>query len=183
MKVTEFHVEEAALAWLEAEGWSVLYGPEIAPGEPDFERTDYREAMLFERLHSAVQSLNPELKDETIQEAVRKLTNHEGSNLETRNRAFHRMIVEGVTVEYRRPEGEIRGYQAKIIDFDESTNNDFLAVNQFTVVENKIGRRPDIVLFVNGLSLAQWFSKDEDSEPACYLQLSGWGLPTEAGSW
>ena len=82
-----------------------------------------------------------------------KLTRPEGPTLETRNRAFHRMVVDGVTVEYRGDNGAIRGAQARVIDFEDPANNDWLAVNQFTIVENKNKRRPDVVLFVNGLPL------------------------------
>lgn len=86
--------------------------------------------------------------------ALRKLTRPEGATLEARNRALHRMLVDGVTVEYRTTEGEIRGAQIDVIDFADAGNNDWLAVNQFTVVEQRHQRRPDIVLFVNGLPLA-----------------------------
>ena len=88
-----------------------------------------------------------------LQDAFRKLTSPEGSTLEARNRTFHRMLVNGVGVEYRDSEGRIRGDQMQVIDFDNPANNDWLAVNQFTVTENRNNRRPDIVLFVNGLPL------------------------------
>jgi type I restriction enzyme, R subunit len=152
-KFTESHVEEAALAWLESLGWFVVHGPEIAPGEHGAERADYREVILAGRLRSALRSLNPQLSDDAIHEVFRKLTNPEGSTLEMRNRAFHRMLVNGVTTENRTTDGEIRGVQAKVIDYERIDANDFLAVNQFTIVENNIERRPDIILFVNGLPL------------------------------
>ncbi|MFH4289509.1 type I restriction endonuclease, partial [Acinetobacter baumannii] len=76
------------------------------------------------------------------------------ADLIQRNRAFHRLVVDGVGVEYRDPEGRIRGAQVRVMDFDEPANNDWLAVNQFAVVENGHHRRPDVVLFVNGLPLA-----------------------------
>ena len=89
-----------------------------------------------------------------LDDAFRKLTRPEGAELSARNRAVHRLLVDGVTVEYRTPDGEIRGAQARVLDFDNTDANDWLAVNQFTVAENKHSRRPDIVLFVNGLPLA-----------------------------
>lgn len=165
-KFTESHVEEAALAWLEELGWSVLYGPEIAPGEPGAERDDYREAFLSERLRASLRALNPSLSDDSIHEVFRKLTHPEGSTLEIRNREFHRMLVKGLNIEVRMPDGEIRGYQAKVIDFENVDANDFLAVNQFTIVENKIERRPDIVLFVNGLPLSVIELKNAADEQA-----------------
>ena len=148
---TESGVEDAALEWLESLGWKVAHGPNIAPHAEGAERTDYREVVLEHRLRDALDRLNPSVPAEALDDAVRKATQPGGSTLETRNRAFHRMLVEGVTVEYRTDEGVVRGAQASVIDFDDPANNDWLAVNQFTVVENKHERRPDIVLFVNGL--------------------------------
>jgi type I restriction enzyme R subunit len=97
---------------------------------------------------------NPALPAEAVEDAFRKITRPEGPTLEARNRAVHRLLVDGVTVEYRRPDGSIGGAQARVLDFDEPDNNDWLAVNQFTVSENKHTRRPDVALFVNGLPLA-----------------------------
>jgi type I restriction enzyme R subunit len=98
--------------------------------------------------------LNPDLPQEALEDAFRRLTHPEGATLEARNRAFHRMLVDGVTVEYRRPDARIAGAQARVVDFEEPENNDWLAVNQFTVTEGRSTRRPDIVLFANGLPLA-----------------------------
>ena len=152
--VSESAVEEAALGWLAALGWSVARGPDIAPDTPNAERGDYGEVVLGERLRAALARLNPDLPDEALHDARRKLTRPEGTTLVARNRAFHRMAVDGVTVEYRDRSGAIRGAQARVIDFDDRQANDWLAVNQFTVVENRRERRPDVVLFVNGLPLA-----------------------------
>jgi type I restriction enzyme R subunit len=152
--VTESVVEQAALAWLESVGWSVVRGVEIAPGEPGAERDDYGQVVLARRLRDALARLNPGLPTETLEDAFRRLTRPEGAELVARNRAAHRLLVDGVTVEYRTAEGEIRGAQARVIDHDHPRNNDWLAVSQLTVVENKRTRRPDVVLFVNGLPLA-----------------------------
>ena len=152
--VSESDVEEAALGWLAALGWSVAHGPDTAPDTPGAERDDYGEVVLGERLRAALARLNPDLPDEALHDARRKLTRPEGTTLVARNRAFHRMAVDGVTVEYRGRSGAIRGAQARVIDFDDRQANDWLAVNQFTVVENRRERRPDVVLFVNGLPLA-----------------------------
>ena len=151
--LTESTVEDAALAWLESLGWSVAHGPDIAPDTPGAERGDYGAVVLERRLRDALARLNPSLPTEALDDAFRKLTRPEGPTIEARNRAFHRMLVDGVTVEHRTDNGTIRGAQAQVIDFDTSVNNDWLAVNQFTVVENKHERRPDVVLFVNGLPL------------------------------
>ena len=151
--LTEFDVEQSALAWLKSLGWVIANGPDIAPDTPYAERADYGTVVLEGRLRTALGQLNPGLPSEALEDAFRKLVHLDGSTLEARNRAFHRMLVEGVTVEYRVDDGAIRGAQARIIDFDDPTSNDWLAINQFTVVENKHERRPDIVLFVNGLPL------------------------------
>ena len=152
-RITESVVEDAALDWLESLDWSVAHGPDIAPDTLGAERADYGQVILERRLQDALVQLNPTLPTEALEDAFRKLNRSEGTSLETRNRSFHRMLVEGVTVEYRTDTGAIRGAQAKVIDFDVPANNDWLAVNQFTVVENHHERRPDIVLFVNGLPL------------------------------
>ena len=164
--VTESVVEQAALAWLENVGWQVAHGPDIAPDMPLAERADYGEVVLAQRLRDALVRLNPELPAEALEDAFRKLTRPEGAELVARNRAFHRLLVDGVTVEYRDAEGAIRGAQAQVIEFDDVRANDWLAVNQFSVVENKHSRRPDVVLFVNGLPLAVLELKNAAAEDA-----------------
>ena len=148
---SESIVEQAALAWLEGSGWVVRNGAEIAPGEMAAERTDYGQVVLEQRLRDALARLNPDLPAEALEDAFRKLTRPERPDLIARNRAVHHLLVDGVTVEYREASGEIRGAQVRVLDFDRVDANDWLAVNQFTVAENKHTRRPDVVLFVNGL--------------------------------
>jgi type I restriction enzyme R subunit len=164
--LTESTIEEAALAWLEAAGWRIAHGPEIAPDQRLAERRDYGEVVLAQRLRDALARLNPQLPAEALEDAFRKLTRPEGADLLQRNRALHRMLVDGVTVEYRDTGGAIRGAQARVIDFDDPSNNDWLAVNQFSVTENKHSRRPDVVLFVNGLPLAVIELKNAADEDA-----------------
>ena len=163
---TESTVEEAALAWLESLGWNIAHGPDIAPDTPGAERNDYGAVVLERRLRDALARLNPNLPTEALDDTFRKLTHPDGSTLEARNRAFHRLLVDGVTVEYRTDNGTVRGAQARVIDFDTPINNDWLAVNQFTVVENKHERRPDVVLFVNGLPLGVIELKNPADEDA-----------------
>jgi type I restriction enzyme R subunit len=153
---TESTVEDAALAWLEALGYAVLHGPAIAAGEPAAERNDpnYRDAVLEGRLRQALVRLNPDLPPEALEDVYRKLARADAPSLVERNRAVHWMLVDGVTVEYRRTDGSVAGTQARVLDFDAPDNNDWLAVNQFTVAEGQHTRRPDVVLFVNGLALA-----------------------------
>lgn len=163
---TESDVEEAALDWLKRAGWQVRNGAEIAPGEPAAERDDFGQVALARRLRDALARLNPRLPAEALDDAHRKLTRPDGADLLVRNRALHRMLVDGVTVEYRDADGGIRGAQARVIDFDALDRNDWLAVNQFSVVENKHARRPDVVLFVNGLPLAVLELKNAGAERA-----------------
>jgi type I restriction enzyme, R subunit len=152
--ITENDVEQAALAWLESAGWAIRNGAEIAPGEPAAERTSYEQVVLEQRLRDALARLNPVLPAEALEDAFRKLIRPEGAKLVMRNRNMHRPIVDGVTIEYRTAEGNIRGAQARVVDFDWVEANDWLAVKQFSVLENKHSRRADIVLFINGLPLA-----------------------------
>ena len=165
-RVNESVVEQAALAWLESLGWSIAHGPEIAPDALRAERPDYGDVVLRRRLYEALARLNPDLPTAAREDAWRKLLSPKGTNLETRNRAFHRLLVNGVTVEYRSKSGLIRGAQAHVIDADNPENNDWLVVNQFSVVENKHERRPDLVLFLNGLPLGVIELKNPADESA-----------------
>ena len=151
--LTESDVEQVALDWLANVGWKVAHGPDIAPDTPGAQRNDYGDVVLAQRLRDALAAMNPHLPAAALEDAFRKLIRPEGATLEARNRACHRMLVEGVTVEYRADAGAIRGAQVQVIDFDNPDRNDWLAVNQFTVTENQHNRRPDVVLFVNGLPL------------------------------
>jgi type I restriction enzyme R subunit len=164
--IIESTVEEAALSWLEGLGYSIKYGPEVAPGELFAERKDYDQIVLAVRLRDNLAKFNPDLPPEALEDAFHKITRPEGATIEARNRALHKKLVEGVTVEYRRSDDSIAGAQARAVDFDEPENNDWLAVNQFTVVENKHTRRPDIVIFVNGLPLAILELKNPADEKA-----------------
>ena len=182
--LTEAEVEQAALEWLSSLGWQTAHGPDIAPDTPDAERDDYGQVVLERRLRDALAELNPRLPAAALDDAFRKLTRPDGSTLEARNREFHRMLVNGVEVEYREAEGRVRGDQVRVIDFDGPANNDWLAVNQFTVTEDRNTRRPDVVLFVNGLPLGVIELKNPADEDATIwtawqqIQTYGSELPT-----
>jgi len=152
-RIHESHIEEAALDWFEELGWSVLHGPDIAPEEPASERNSYGDVILRGRLESAIDSLNPTLPAQAKEEALRKVLHIDSPSLILRNRAFHKMLKDGVDVEIAE-NGRVRGEQVKLVDFEKPDANDWLVVNQFTVVEGQHNRRPDIVVFVNGLPLA-----------------------------
>ena len=163
---TESVVEEAALAWLRELGYAVRYGPSIAPGEPAAERADYGQTVLAGRLRDALARLNPHVPPAALDEAYRKLTRPDRPTLTAANHAAHRMLVEGVPVEYFRPDGSLGGDLVRVLDYDDPANNDWLAVNQFTVVEGGHERRADVALFVNGLPLAVLELKNAADEKA-----------------
>ena len=164
--VSESTLEYAALDWLANLGWSVAYGPDIGPDTPAVERASFGQVVLERRLRDALDRLNPTLPAEPLEDAFRKLIRPEGSSLETRNRAFHRMLVDGVAVEYRSAGGAVRGAQVSVLDYENPASNDWRAVNQFTVVEGEHERRPDVVLFVNGLPLGLIELKNPADEKA-----------------
>jgi type I restriction enzyme R subunit len=162
----ESDVEEAALAWLRELGYTTLHGPDIAPGEPSAERGSYSDVLLEQRLRLALARLNPSLPHAALDEAYRKLILTESPSPLLNNRAFHTLLVDGVTVEYRAADGSIASAPVRLLDAQRPENNDFVAVNQFTVIENGHNRRPDIVVFVNGLPLAVIELKNAANEDA-----------------
>ena len=165
-RFTESIVEEAALAWLAGQGYALLHGPDLAPGRPAAERADYSQVILEQRLRQALQRLNPAAPAAARDEAFRRLTTTASPSLLANNHTLHRYLVEGAPVEYQRADGSLRGDLIRVLDYDDPANNQFLAINQFTVVENKRERRPDIVLFVNGLPLAVIELKNAADESA-----------------
>ncbi len=152
----ETHVEEAAINWLTALGYGYIHGRDVLPDGASPERPDdgCRDVWLEGRVRAALARLNPHLPSECLDEAYRKVTRTDAPSLLERNRLVHRLLVDGVPVEYRRADGSIAGDHARLMDFDHPAGNDFLVVNQFTVAENRHTRRPDLVIFVNGLPLA-----------------------------
>ena len=163
--LAEADVEDVALGWLRDFGWRTAYGPDIGPGGHREERPDYASIVLEQRLRDALVRLNQHLPDNALESAFRKLTQPEGASLETRNRAFHRMLAWGLEVEYH--DGErVRGTQVQAIDFEHPTANDWLAVNQYSVKGPEHTHRPDVVLFVNGLPLGVIELKNPTDENA-----------------
>ena len=151
--LSESVVEDAALDWFRALGYNVVGGPEMALGRHSL-RASHADVLFCSSLRAALARLNPNLPANALDDALRKLTQPEGATLEARSRSFHRLLVNGVTVEYRAADGAIRGVEVRAIDFDQPDANTWSAVNQFTVTENGHTRRPDIVVFVNGMPLA-----------------------------
>jgi type I restriction enzyme, R subunit len=162
----ENHVEEATLAWLAELGYATANGLDIGPDGGKPERENYGDVLLIERLRVAIAKLNPALKAEARAEVLAKLMHTETPSLIPENRRLHRYMIEGVPIEVPRSDGSIGGEQVRLIDFDNLDANDWLAVNQYTVIENKANRRPDVVIFVNGLPLAVIELKNPGDENA-----------------
>ena len=164
--LTEADIEQVALDWLSEIGWDTARGADISAGAPGALRDGFGDVVLRAHLRDALERLNPELPADALDDAFRKLTRPQGATTEARNREFHRMLVDGVGVEYRDGNGWLRGEQAQVIDYDNPNANRFLAVNQLTVIENRNRRRLDIALFVNGLPLGVIELKNPADEDA-----------------
>jgi type I restriction enzyme R subunit len=145
-------VEDAALDYLRDIGYATEFGPNIAPDGPDPERQSFQDVYLWDRLVTAGLRLNPALPGEVVDEAIKRLERAETQNLIAENLRVWKLLVEGVPIEHRDDDGNLRTVPVRLIDFENPANNDLVAVNQFTIVEHK-NRRPDIVVFVNGIPL------------------------------
>jgi len=152
-RFTESTVEDATLSWVNELQYALLHGAEIAPGEPAAERMSLAEAILPERLRAAMGALNRNVAADSLDEVFRRLTLLESPSLIVNNRTLHRLLVNGIAIECRREDGSIGAEIVRVIDFDDPDANDWVAVNQFTVIEGQRNRRPDVVIFVNGLPL------------------------------
>ena len=150
--MTEDQLEQEALGWLADVGYQKLYGPDIAPDGDSPERADYRQVLLVERLRSAVTRLNPAVPLAAREDALRQVLDLGIPSLLSANRRFHQLLVNGVPVQYQQ-DGETRGDFVRLIDFVNPAANEWLAINQFAIKGPKHSRRPDVILFVNGLPL------------------------------
>ena len=175
MSLNESTVEDAALEWFGALGYAIGHGPDLAPGEPAAERASFGDVVLVGRLRAAILRLNRLVPEDAREDALRKVLRVGTPSLTQTNRAFHRMLRDGVPVEYPRPDGSIAGDHVRLVDFGNVAANDWFAVNQFTVIEGQHQRRPDIVVFVNGLPLGLIELKNAADEDAtiwtAYAQL------------
>ena len=151
----EAQIEIATIEWLKELGYQYAHGPAIAPDGTAPERTSYADVILVDRLRAALTTINPKIPTEAVEEAIRKILRAETPSLVENNQRFHRLVTEGVDVEYRRKDGSVKGDKVHLFDFENADNNDWLAVNQYTVQEGRgTPRRPDVVVFVNGIPLA-----------------------------
>ena len=167
-KLREDAIERMALEKLEALGYAWLYGPDIAPDSLTPERGSFEEVLLLRRLEEAVVRLNPGIPADAQAEALREIQRLNAPQLIANNEAFHRLLTEGIPVTYQKG-GETRGDLLWLVDFAHPENNEYLAVNQFTVIENGVNKRPDVVLFVNGLPLVVIELKNAADENATVL--------------
>jgi type I restriction enzyme R subunit len=151
--ITEDQLEQLAIQWFQDTGWSYANGMEISPEGSAPERADFRTVVLKARLASAVRKLNPQLPPAAVEEVVHVVTTPTETSLARRNYAFHRLLMDGVKVEFTNTQGEKETDNAQFIDFQNPERNDFLVVNQFTVAGTKKPRRSDLVVFLNGLPL------------------------------
>ncbi|WP_025209367.1 type I restriction endonuclease subunit R [Hippea sp. KM1] len=150
--LTESSIENFAIELLKNQGYDYLFGPDIAPDGENPLRKSFEDVILLDRLKTALKNINPDLAENVIDDAIKQLAQINTPDLIANNEIFHRMLTEGIKVAYRK-NGEERGDIVWLIDFKNPENNDFLVVNQFTVIENNINKRPDVVIFINGLPL------------------------------
>lgn len=166
MSFTEDLVEQAVLAIMQELGWRFEDPVAIAPDGSNRQRAAYGEVILSGLLVDAARKINPHIPEEALQLALRQVQVSETPSLIEENRRIHRLLVDGIDVEYRRPDGSIKGDKVRLIDFANPANNDLMVTNQFTVVESGHNRRPDVVGFVNGLPLVVIELKNAASENA-----------------
>ena len=164
-KLNEDAIERWAIEELEALGWAYLSGPEIAPESETAERSSFAEVLLKGRLAAALARINPHIPVAVQQEALKQIERINSPSLMENNQLFHTYLTEGVPVEYR-VGGQVRGDRVQLIDFEQIDQNDYLAVNQLTVIENNQQKRPDLVLYVNGLPLVLFELKNPIREQA-----------------
>jgi type I restriction enzyme, R subunit len=163
--LAEDDVENAALEWFGKLGYDVAHGPNLAPGEPASERASFQDVVLVDRLRRAIERINPKASTDAREEALRKVLILDAPSLLQRNQIFHRLLTDGVEVPVHDRKGS-RTELIALVDFENPDGNDWLVVNQYTVVENHKNRRPDLVIFINGLPLAVIELKDATDENA-----------------
>jgi type I site-specific deoxyribonuclease, HsdR family len=151
-KITESAIEKFAIELLEKSGYQYVYGPDVAPDSEAPERKSFEDVLLVERINAAVARINPNVPTEAREDAIKQLLRLNSPELIANNETFHRMLTEGIKVSYQK-DGNNRGDLVWLIDFSSTENNDFVVLNQYTVIDNNVNKRPDVILFVNGLPL------------------------------
>lgn len=159
-------VELAALEYFAELGYRTLHGPDIAPGEPGAQRDSFEEVFLWGRLRDAIRRINPGSSPALVDEAIKRMRRAESQSPIDENYRLHQLITEGVPVEHRDVDGALRTTRLWLVDFEQPENNDWVAINQFTIVENGKNRRPDVLVLVNGMPLALLELKNPAAEHA-----------------
>lgn len=147
----ENDLEQAVLEWFQDLGYQTQYGPDISSGGSFSERESFGDVVLYDRLHSALKRINKQYSHDTISELVKKITRQQSLSIVQNNVAFQKLLTDGIDVEVKQKDGSIKTEKAYIFDAKDIENNEFLAINQYTVIENGKERRPDIVAFLNGI--------------------------------
>jgi len=166
MSFNESTSELATLEWFVELGYNTAFGPNIAPKEPKAERALFTEVVLESRLRQAIAALNTDVPSEAQTEALRVLLRNESPSLIANNRRFHSFLIKGIPAQFKRNDGSVANIYVKIIDFDNPSANDWLVVNQYAVEENRRNRRPDVVVFINGLPISVIELKNAADEEA-----------------
>lgn len=164
-RITENTIEDFAIKLLEHLGYEYIYAPSIAHDGENPERSSYEEILLTHRMAEAVRRINPTVPPAAQEEAIKEIQRIQTSELLTNNESFHRQLTEGIKVGYQK-DGQQRGELVWLIDFNTPENNDFIVANQFTVVEEGVNKRPDVILFVNGIPLVVMELKNAADENA-----------------
>jgi type I restriction enzyme R subunit len=161
--MNEDQLEQLCLEWFAENGWEIAHGPDIACDGPSPERKDYRQVLLLDDLEAAIRRINTHLPDTAVEQVVAQISKPDSLDLSTSNRTFHRLLLEGVPVEYKHDDKLIHDH-ALLIDFEALDSNRFRVINQFTIQGSKQLRRPDVVCFINGLPIAVLELKSPGSE-------------------
>lgn len=151
-KLSENDIEQWAIEELQAVGWLYANGADLAPDGAKAERTSFSQVILEQRLRHAISHNNPNIPQEAQEEAFKMIARINAPDMMVNNQLFHQYLTEGVPVQYRK-DGNMRGDRVQLVNFNQPEQNDFLVVNQFTIIENNQNKRPDLILFVNGLPL------------------------------
>lgn len=170
MKITESEIEEFAINLLEKQGYRYVYGPDISPEGNNPLRDGFDEVILEEKLKAAIRRINPGISEEAEVDGLHRVKSRNFADPISDNEDFHKILTEGVNVVIRK-NGEDRGDYIKLVDFDNIENNEFNVVNQFTVTQNNQNKRPDIILFVNGIPLVIIELKNPTKENAQQFQI------------
>jgi len=160
----ESHLEEATLEWFQELGYDIIFGPDIAPDGSYPERKDYSEIILTDRLRDSLIKINPMLPEYAIDEAVREVLIPKNPSLIMNNKSFQKMMTNGIDVQVKKRDSSYKTEKAYVFDFNNTLNNSFIAVNQFTIIEHGIEKRPDVIIFINGIPLVVIELKSASSE-------------------